>query len=46
MFCIGVRTCRTFTLAEILLLAAVNVETIRPLSRSCIRPNNALGQRR
>jgi hypothetical protein len=29
MFCITTRTCRMFTFAEILILAAMNVQTIR-----------------
>jgi hypothetical protein len=45
MFRITAKTCRAFTLAEILIMAALNVETGRPASRTCIRANTAVAQR-
>jgi len=41
MFRITARTCRTFTVEEILILAAMNVETIRLASGGCIRHKTA-----
>jgi hypothetical protein len=41
MFCITARTCRTFTLQEILILAAMNVETIRQASAGGMRRKTA-----
>ena len=41
MFRITTRTCRTFTVEEILILAAMNVETIRLASGGCIRRKTA-----
>jgi hypothetical protein len=32
MFSITAQACRSFTLAEVLIMAAMNVETIRPTS--------------
>jgi ABC-type uncharacterized transport system ATPase component len=41
MFRITARTCRTFTVEEILILAAMNVETIGLASGGCIRRKTA-----
>ena len=41
MFRITARTCRTFTLQEILILAAMNVETIREASAGGTRRRTA-----
>ncbi len=38
MFSIGARTCRTFTFGEILIMAALNVETIRPGTSQMLSP--------
>jgi hypothetical protein len=46
MFYITAQTCRRFTLAEILIMAAMNnVETIRLASLGCVRPKPAVTQR-
>ena len=45
MFRITPETCRAFTLAEVLIMAAMNMKTSRPVSGSCIRRNMAVGQR-
>jgi ABC-type uncharacterized transport system ATPase component len=45
MFRITARTCRTFTVEEILILAAMNVETIGLASGRCIRRKTAGTQR-
>jgi len=39
MFRMTAETCRAFTLQEILILAAMNVETIRLASAGCMRRN-------
>jgi len=39
MFYINSETCRRFTLAEILIMAAMNVKTSRPAPRTFIRTN-------
>ncbi len=44
MFQITAETCRAFTFAEVLIMAAINVESIRLRSESSCRPNNAAGQ--
>lgn len=41
MFRITAETCRSFTLAEILILAAMNVETVRQASEGRFRPETA-----
>ena len=38
MFCIRAETCRRFTLAEILLMAAMNVESTRLAAEGQVRP--------
>jgi hypothetical protein len=45
MFRITDKTCRAFSLAEILIMAAINVESSRAASRTCIRTNTAVRQR-
>ena len=46
MFYINSETCRRFTLTEILIMAAMNVNTSRrPASRTVIRINTAVAQR-
>ena len=45
MFYITAETYRKFTLAEILLMAAMNMKTSRPVFGKCIRRNTAVGQR-
>jgi len=45
MFSITPKTCHASTLAEIFIMAAMNVETSRPASRTCIRANTAVAQR-
>ena len=45
MFCISAETCRRFTLAEILIMAAINVETIRMGSDGSVRPKTTATQR-
>ena len=40
MFRITAETCRAFTFEEILILAAINVETIRLVSGGGIRPKD------
>jgi len=39
MFRISARTCRAFTLAEVLIMATMNVETIGPVSKRRVRSN-------
>ena len=46
MFCITAKTCCAFTLAEILIMAAMNVETIRRGSDATVRPKAMAMQRR
>jgi len=46
MFRIAAKTCQAFTLAEILIMAAMNVESSRrPASRTGVRTNTAITQR-
>jgi hypothetical protein len=45
MFYITAETYRRFTLAEVLIMAAMNMKTGRPVAVSCIRCNTAVGQR-
>jgi hypothetical protein len=45
MFCITAETCRRFTLAEVLIMAALNVETIGVASAERMRPKAAVAQR-
>jgi hypothetical protein len=45
MFRITAETCRSFTFAEILILAAMNVETIRMGSEGSVRPKTTATQR-
>jgi hypothetical protein len=45
MFYITPETYRRFTLAEVLIMAAMDMKTSRPVSGSCIRRNTAVGQR-
>jgi hypothetical protein len=45
MFYITAETYRRFTLAEVLIMAAMNMKTSRPVSGSCIRRNTAVGRR-
>ena len=44
MFQITVATCRAFTFAEVLIMAAMNVESVRLSSEERIRPNRAAAQ--
>jgi len=44
MFGITPETCRAFTLAEVLIMAAMNVETICLTSRGRMRSNTVLAQ--
>ena len=44
MFCITPETCRAFTLAEVLIMAAMNVETVNPTSGGRMRSNTAEAQ--
>jgi hypothetical protein len=44
MFSITGKTCRAFTLAEILIMAAMNVETIRLASATRVQPHGAPAQ--
>jgi hypothetical protein len=44
MFSITGKTCRAFTLAEILIMAAMNVETIRLASANRVRLHRASAQ--
>jgi len=46
MFSITTKTCHKFTLAEILIMAAMNVETTRFESAARVRANNATAQKR
>jgi hypothetical protein len=39
MFRINTKTCQEFTLAEIFIMAAMNVETFRVTSGARVRPN-------
>jgi hypothetical protein len=45
MFYITAETCRRFTFAEVLIMAAMNVKTTRPASRSRIQARTELAQR-
>jgi len=45
MFYITAETCRRFTFAEVLIMAAMNVKTTRPLGRSRIQVKNVIPQR-
>ena len=45
MFYMTAETCRRFTLAEVLIMAAMNLKTSRPVFGSCIRRNTAVEQR-
>jgi hypothetical protein len=44
MFRITSETCHAFTLAEVLILAAMNVESVRLSSESRVRANGAAAQ--
>ncbi len=44
MFCITDETCRRFTFAEILILAAVNVRTVRRGSQGVVGPETVGAQ--
>jgi len=44
MFRITAKTCRAFTLAEVLIMANMNVETISLVSKSWVRPNETKRQ--
>jgi hypothetical protein len=46
MFSITTQTCRSFTLAEVLIMAAMNVETIRPTSATRALAKTAATQQR
>jgi hypothetical protein len=46
MFRITAKTCSTFTLAEILIMTAMNLETIHPASADRVRPYPAAAQKR
>jgi hypothetical protein len=46
MFSITTQACRSFTLAEILIMAAMNVETIRPRSADRALAKTAARQKR
>jgi hypothetical protein len=46
MFRITAETCRRFTLAEVLIMAAMNVETIRPTSATRALAKTAATQQR
>ena len=41
MFQITADTCRAFTFAEVLIMAAMNVENVRLNSERCVRANHA-----
>ncbi len=45
MFCITSETCRAFTFAEVLILAAMNMESNRLAAEGQVRPNTAAMQR-
>jgi len=45
MFRITATTCRAFTLAEVLIMAAMNVVSSRPASGTCIKTNTAVTQK-
>ena len=44
MFQITAETCRAFTFAEILIMAAMNVESVRVSSEDRVRANGAAAQ--
>jgi len=44
MFQITAETCRAFTFAEVLIMAAMNVESVRLSSKGCTRANGAAAQ--
>jgi hypothetical protein len=44
MFQITARTCHAFTFGEVLILAAMNVESVRLSSESCVRAKGAAAQ--
>jgi hypothetical protein len=44
MFQITAETCRTFTFAEVLIMAAMNVESVRLSSEDRVRANGAAAQ--
>jgi hypothetical protein len=46
MFRITAKSCRTFTFAEVLIMTAMNVETIRVALEARGRSNTATAQRR
>jgi hypothetical protein len=46
MFSITTQTCRSFTFAEVLIMAAMNVETIRPTSAARALAKTAATQKR
>jgi hypothetical protein len=46
MFSITAKSCRTFTFVEVLIMAAMNVETVRLASENRGRSNTATTQRR
>jgi hypothetical protein len=46
MFSITAKTSRAFTLAEILIMAAMNVETIRLASANRVQPHRASAQKK
>ena len=46
MFRISSRSCNTFTFAEILIMAAMNVENVRFVSAGRLRANPAIAQKK
>ena len=44
MFQITAETCRAFTFAEVLIMAAMNLESVRCGSEGCVRANSAAAQ--
>ena len=44
MFQITTETCRAFTFAEVLIMAAMNMESVRLGSEGRVRANSAAGQ--
>jgi hypothetical protein len=44
MFQITAETCHAFTFAEVLIMAAMNVESVRLSSKCRVRPNGAAAQ--
>jgi len=44
MFCISAESCRSFSLADIFILAAMNVESTRLTAEGRVRPNVAATQ--